>query len=68
VEDRYSQTWVYDRKLDRIVQKTMIVLLVLALLALVFAPEEHGGVSAQRRHPSTSAGQHREVAPGHAAR
>ena len=42
-----SQKWIYQRRVEVAVQVVMIVLSVLAVLILAFAPEERVGVSAQ---------------------
>jgi hypothetical protein len=58
VEDCCNTRWIYHRKLEAIIQGSMIVLVLLAILVLAFAPEENAGASAHANSPVRKSASH----------
>jgi hypothetical protein len=58
VEDCCNTRWIYHRRFENILQGAMIVLVVLAVLVLAFAPEENAGASAHANSSVRKSGSH----------
>jgi beta-lactamase regulating signal transducer with metallopeptidase domain len=58
MEEFSNQRWIYHRRFENILQGAMIVLVVVALLVLAFAPEENAGASVHANSPARKSGSH----------
>ena len=52
MEDFNHQLSIYHRKLETVLQGAMLVLVVMAILILVFAPEQNAGAPVHAKAPA----------------